>query len=278
VSNSQDPMFGLPGLGGGGGGRSPVDAARKALSDAVAWLKREPEDDFTADELMEFFLASQEFSADGDFDQAIGRLRRLLAAQERRRKAGIRKKLAALLRRRKRSTAVRNALATLLNLRTTQRANEAFEEYQKKAKRYQRVANEDLIERLRGMVHSSPALPMSDPQHERLARLSRQHGFPSLGLCEVCCNAPAVGELRGAGGKATKICQPCANNAETILKERRSLASKQQQDLRNLKKRLDQFQRELGECLAVDPSYEPAQTNLKTLEKHLFELNKVLKA
>jgi len=273
------PFVGMFGLDSTGLVGAPLDVVKRSFRDTLSWLKKEPPDDFTPEELAGVTSAGQDV-AHGQLDTAIDKLRKVLSQQESRRKRGTIRKTLALVRKRKQPTLVCTLLAALLNHHAVKRGEQALKEFNRKI-------SEDIFSRLKAMPRRPSAFyDESEPllegyfalypelrglprnRHDMLAKLLREqrYGYESIGDCAVC-GKPAVAELRHGESKTSKLCHWCAENAQSILTEHENLRQE-------LKRTFEECYAELTEAAALNPKDKVIKQNCQALEDSLSKLPK----
>lgn len=276
---------GLPLSGSSRLATTPLEAITGSFRDGLDWLKSEPADDSSPEE-MKSVAEAFEAARSRRFPQAIDLLRKAKATQDARRKKGVVRRALLLVRPRRTATVVERFLAQVLTAHSVENANSALENFD----RCQReMAGEDIIDVLKKRASSRPKRlsPLGgtdpaellnfddfrrqwDPDVQRLFRgkehllagwLRQQGRLPSMGSCEIC-DGPAVGELKKADGRTWKICQTCAKDADLLMAHHRRMVTQ-------LVQALEQSKKNLEEALALDPSFGVARTNLETCNQLL---------
>jgi hypothetical protein len=270
------PFVGIFGLDSTGLIGAPLDVVKQSFRDTLSWLRKEPPDDFTPEELAGVINAGQDV-AKGQLDSAIDKLREVLSQQESRRKHGTVRKTLALVRKRKQPTLVCTLLAALLNHHAVTRGDQALKKFNQKI-------SEDIISRLKAMPRQPIAfynnceplregyytlypelLCLPTNRHDVLAKSFQQrYGYESIGDCAVC-GKPAVAELRHGEGKTSKLCPWCAKNAQSILTEHEN-------HKQGLKRTFEECYTELTEAAALNPKDKVIKENCRVLDELLCQL------
>lgn len=231
-------LMGIPSLGSGGFDWIPLESIGRGFRDAISYLKEGSQDDISTGELLAL-SQGLEAAQRGDLKEAITKTRQVFRDQTTRQKWRIFRRAATVIRWVKRPTLVETLLSTLLSAYAVERANEALKEFQRKN-------SQDIITQLRAMI----------PAYKRGLLGVRQlpAGFGS-GYCDFC-GLWALGELRQGDGTTWKVCHACANNAQSLIRQKETA----QQDL---KKDLKESHRNLEESVALNPKNEQAKKNIK---------------
>ena len=267
---SKDSAFvGISGLQSTGLIGTPLDVLRRSFRDTVSWLKTQPPEDFTREELVGVNSAG-EAAARGELDVAIDTLRNILNRQELRRRRRVIRRALMMVRRKKQPTLVRTLLADSQNYHAVRRVNDMIEKVNQNM-------SEDILDRLKSMARS----PVSDyfTNHPELRdlgrnpydllaglRLGQSNRYETIGTCKIC-NKPAIGELRYGDGYSCMLCHSCISNANSISSERRSLR----------KQLVDTFGEcyiDLKEAASLNPTSRIIKDNQRALDEMVSQLPK----